>query len=90
MVNTSGSIDFCCSQTQFRGDDGKSDINKTTLKQVWNGKDMRDIRMAMIQGEEVSSCKHCYPQEEVGKKSRDKCTTKNGKDELVKMQYINV
>ena len=72
MVNTSGSIDFCCiaKPSVLRGDDGKIlDINKTTLKQAWNGKDMRDIRMAMMQGEEVSSCKHCYLQEEVGKKS---------------------
>jgi hypothetical protein len=72
MVNTSGSIDFCCiaKPSVLRGDDGKIlDISKTTLKEAWNGKDMRDIRMAMLQGERVESCKHCYLQEEVGKKS---------------------
>lgn len=72
MVNTSGSIDFCCiaKPSVLRSEDGKIlDINSTTLKQAWNGKDMRDIRMTMMQGEQVSSCKHCYLQEEVGKKS---------------------
>jgi organic radical activating enzyme len=72
MVNTSGSIDFCCiaKPSVLRGDDGKIlDISSTTLKEAWNGKDMRDIRMAMMQGERVESCKHCYLQEDVGKKS---------------------
>lgn len=72
MVNTSGSIDFCCiaKPSVLRGEDGKIlDISSTTLKEAWNGNDMRDIRSAMLQGERIDSCKHCYLQEEVGKKS---------------------
>lgn len=72
MVNTTGSIDFCCiaKPSQLRDQDGKKlDINTTSLAEAWNSQDMRDIRQAMLDGKKVSSCKHCYLQEEVGKKS---------------------
>jgi MoaA/NifB/PqqE/SkfB family radical SAM enzyme len=72
MVNTSGSIDFCCiaKPSVLRDQDGKIlDISTTTLKEAWNSDAMKDLRLGMIQGEQISSCKHCYLQEEVGKKS---------------------
>lgn len=72
MVNTSGSIDFCCiaKPSVLRGEDNKIlDISTTSLSDAWNGRDMRAIRKSMLAGEKISSCKHCYLQEEVGKTS---------------------
>jgi organic radical activating enzyme len=72
MVNTTGSIDFCCiaKPSQLRNEKGKTlDVSTTNLRDAWNGKDMRAIRQAMLDGKQVEGCKHCYLQEEVGKKS---------------------
>jgi organic radical activating enzyme len=72
MVNTSGSIDYCCiaKPSVLRGDDGKIlDIGKTTLKEAWNSKDMKRLREGMINGEFIKGCEHCYMQERVGKTS---------------------
>jgi sulfatase maturation enzyme AslB (radical SAM superfamily) len=42
------------------------DLNKSTLKEVWNGKMFRDARIKMLRGEEVDNCQHCYKEEAVG------------------------
>jgi organic radical activating enzyme len=90
MVNTSGSIDFCCiaKPSVLRDEDNKIlDISRTTLRDAWNGRDMRDIRSAMLAGKSIDSCKHCYLQEEVGKISfrqmhNDEWTNRIGAEEI--------
>ena len=51
LVNTSGSIDFCCiaKPSVLRDQDGKIlDISTTTLKDAWNSDAMKDLRLGMI------------------------------------------
>jgi glutamate-1-semialdehyde 2,1-aminomutase len=44
-------------------------IKDQFVKEAWNSQDMRDIRLAMINGEKVEGCSTCYLQEESGRMS---------------------
>lgn len=74
MVNTDTTIRYCCmvkgNDNKIRKPDGKTfTIKDQFVKEAWNSKDMRDIRLAMINGERVEGCSTCYLQEESGRLS---------------------
>jgi MoaA/NifB/PqqE/SkfB family radical SAM enzyme len=60
---TDGTALLCC---VAKSHPNKSDLNGSTIKQVWNGKMFRDARLKMLRGEEVDNCHSCYAEEAVG------------------------
>ncbi len=60
---TDGTALLCCVASAHPNPE---DLNKSTLKEVWNGKMFRDARLKMLAGEEVPNCQHCYKEEAVG------------------------
>ena len=100
MVNTSGTLNYCCIAKPGILRDEKQrqlTLGNSTLQEGWNSPRMKELRLGMIQGEQISSCKHCYLQEEVGKKSfrqmhNDEWERRIGADaihERVKASYDN-
>lgn len=64
---TDGTALLCC---VAKSHPNPSDLNESTIKQVWNGKMFRDARLKMLRGEEVDNCHSCYAEEAVGKIGR--------------------
>jgi organic radical activating enzyme len=60
---TDGTALLCC---VAKSHPNPSDLNGSTMKQVWNGKMFRDARLKMLRGEEVDNCHSCYAEEAVG------------------------
>ena len=60
---TDGTALLCC---VAKSHPNKSDLNESTIKEVWNGKMFRDARLKMLRGEEVDNCHSCYAEEAVG------------------------
>lgn len=60
---TDGTALLCC---VAKSHPNPSDLNGSTIKEVWNGKMFRDARLKMLRGEEVDNCHSCYAEEAVG------------------------
>ena len=54
-------VRLCCS-----ADGNIGSLNNNTLKELWNGEEMKKSRLAMLKGEKVDACHRCYEQEESG------------------------
>lgn len=55
--------------------------DRHSLEEIWNSDQMRDIRRAMVEGEEVPGCKECYENERTGgtsMRTRDNQTWEQG------------
>jgi len=70
-IHMSGSFRFCCATNDNINDsnDNRYNINNTSLEQVWNSEHVRNTRLKMIAGEEISECIKCVEQESRGYKS---------------------
>ena len=42
------------------------DLNKQSLKEVWNGEKMKELRLRMLNGKKSRECMKCYDQEKSG------------------------
>ena len=42
------------------------DLNKQSLKEVWDGDKMKEMRIRMLNGEKSKECRKCYDQEQSG------------------------
>jgi len=62
---TDGSALLCC---VARNDLGLN-LNEVSLAEAWNSKPVRDARLRMLRGKEVSSCRRCYQEEAAGYRS---------------------
>ena len=72
MVNTSSTYNFCCitQQNVLKDDTGNTlTAKKNTPHEAWNSKTIRDVRKAMVNGEQLPICKTCWLQESIGKES---------------------
>ncbi len=74
MVNTDTTVRYCCMVKGSYNKIKKSDNSVYTckdnfIKDAWNSQDMRDIRKAMIKGDEIEGCSVCYLQEKSGRTS---------------------
>ena len=72
MVNTDATVRYCCmvkgALNKIKKPDGTVyTINEPFIKEAWNSKDMQDIRMAMVSGQQVEGCSTCYLQEASGR-----------------------
>ena len=72
MVNTSSTYNFCCitQQNVLKDDTGNTlTAKKNTPHEAWNSKTIRDVRKAMVNGEQLPICRTCWLQESIGKES---------------------
>lgn len=87
MLNTDSFMRFCCIAQGpgaiLRNEKNeKYQVGSQNISEAWNSESMKDVRRAMIMGETVEACKHCYMQEEVGKKSFRHMMTEEWKNRL--------
>ena len=54
-------VRLCCS-----ADGNIGSLNENTLKELWNSEEMKESRLAMLNGERVKACHRCYEQEKSG------------------------
>lgn len=59
-TKTAGEIKPCCRAKSI------SNIKTETLKEAWNNKEMRELRLALLKGEKPSICNTCWRHEEQG------------------------
>ena len=74
MVNTDTTIRYCCmvkgAYNKIKKPDGTFYTCKDDfIKEAWNSQDMKDIRIAMIEGKRIEGCTVCYDQEANGRTS---------------------
>jgi MoaA/NifB/PqqE/SkfB family radical SAM enzyme len=74
MVNTDTTIRYCCmvkgAYNKLKKPDGTFYSCKDNfISEAWNSQDMRDIRLAMIEGKRIEGCSVCYDQEANGRTS---------------------
>ena len=74
MVNTDTTIRYCCmvkgAYNKIKKPDGTFYSCKDNfISEAWNSQDMRDIRLAMIEGKKIEGCSVCYDQEANGRTS---------------------
>lgn len=74
MVNTDTTVRYCCMVKGSYNKIKKPDNSVYTCKDnfindAWNSNDMRNIRKAMIKGDEIEGCSVCYLQEKSGRTS---------------------
>jgi pyruvate-formate lyase-activating enzyme len=74
MVNTDTTIRYCCmvkgAYNKIKKPDGTFYSCKDNfISEAWNSQDMRDIRLAMIEGKRIEGCTVCYDQEANGRTS---------------------
>ena len=64
-MNADGSSHPCC-LTDFSVAKPLGDCNTTSLEEIWNSEDMRQLRNNMLIGQASESCNKCYEQEANG------------------------
>ena len=72
-IHMSGSLRFCCATNDNILDPKghRYNINNTSLENVWNSEHVRNTRLKMIAGEEITECTKCVEQESRGYASMD-------------------
>ena len=67
--NTEGSVKLCCSITEnihVADGDGELNFGVHSIEDIWYGKYMTDIRMAMLKNEKPEACNVCWKLEDMG------------------------
>ncbi len=69
-ILSDGTAKPCCAFRRCIEKNGISlSIYKNTIDEIWNSKDMRDIRRSMVEGRPVGACNYCYNHEREGLRS---------------------
>jgi MoaA/NifB/PqqE/SkfB family radical SAM enzyme len=74
MINSDTTVRYCCmvkgAHNKIKKPDGTFYTCKDNfIKEAWNSQDMKDIRLAMIDGKKIEGCSVCYEQEANGRTS---------------------
>lgn len=64
FVSPNGDTYPCCGFDYAKESVGNT--NKNTMKEIWNGNAMREIRLNMLNNQAVAGCNRCYEQEGSG------------------------
>ncbi len=63
-VTQSGNVTPCC-----RINAPLSNVNREGIREIWDGRAMRDLRLKFLSGERIPLCKACHDHEDVGAES---------------------
>ena len=77
-----GSVFPCC---MYEIEKPVGNVRSDTLKGIWNGDELREVRRKMIAGETVEGCRRCMEHENVGLKSLRHHTNDRWGNRLPKM-----
>jgi len=66
-MEPSGEVKPCCMPKTLEGIIG--DLRNNTLEEIWNCKDLKQLRLNMLAGEKSNICNTCYILEEAGSNS---------------------
>ena len=71
-INTDGSCKACCmmSENYFDDNDNPLNVKDNTFTEIANSKTRKKIIKAFNKGKKHPACKHCWSEEEAGKKSK--------------------
>lgn len=64
-VEPNGRVFPCCGTT-YTDDSALGDASKQNLKDIWNGPQLRSIRLNMLNDRPTAACERCYEQESSG------------------------
>lgn len=65
FVSHYGTVVPCCI-TPWEKDQALGDINSQTVQEIWNGKEIGELRIKMLQDKQDKRCWQCYENERVG------------------------
>ncbi|WP_159082409.1 SPASM domain-containing protein [Paragemmobacter aquarius] len=69
-VMPSGQVKPCCAYTTpIQKDGAPMSVYEHSLEEIWNSRDMRDLRRDLSNGKPAKGCSYCYRQEASGMKS---------------------
>ena len=71
-ISTNGDMNACCVATKPFGN-----INSTSLREVWNGKEINDFRQKLYSNIKDKRCSYCYLKEASGGSSLRQISNKN-------------
>jgi len=83
-IEPSSAVKPCCESTQIIGD-----CSKSTLKEIWNSPEIKDIRSNMLSGIPVSTCDNCYKKESLGRDSLRKSINRTYVDKIHKLDITD-
>src|ERR1022692_1907398 len=62
FVSQNGTVVPCC-LTPWEKEQALGDINEKTVEEIWNGAEIRELRLKMLRDEKDSLCWQCYDSE---------------------------
>ena len=71
-AQTDGNISPCCMSSVHDGNELGNLRDNPDLLEAWNSKNMKALRLNMLQGKKSSICDNCYAHEKIGKFSERK------------------
>lgn len=81
-----GTVYPCC---MARPDGSLGSTKNSTLKEIWNGEPMRELRLSMLNDEPSSMCRRCYELERNGMMTLRKASTNNFQHHFDKTEKTN-
>lgn len=66
-----GVVQLCCRALKILGTSEKPlSLGRHSLDEIWNGPEMRQIRLSMLKGEKLPECQNCWSEEKNRKRSK--------------------
>lgn len=63
FVDTNGAVWPCC---QAKSNDPLGNVQKDSIKDIWNSESYKQMRLKMLKGEKCNECTTCYTEEDRG------------------------
>jgi radical SAM protein with 4Fe4S-binding SPASM domain len=65
-ISPNGDVPACC--TMINSEDiVLGNINDNSLEEIWNSKQIKNIRLKMLEGKKIKECSRCHHQEKINK-----------------------
>ena len=66
-----GAVQLCCRSPKTLKDTKKNlSLGSNSLEEIWNGTDMKAVRLSMLKGEKLPECQNCWVEEQNKKTSK--------------------
>ena len=84
MIAPSGQVTPCCESNLLLGN-----ASNISLKEIWNSKNYRQLRLDMLAGKSITSCQGCYANEELGRDSLRQAINRSMAHQVAKTQLTD-
>ena len=69
-----GAVQLCCRSLKILRESSDTakplSLGHHSLEEIWNGSEMREIRLSMLKGKKLLECQNCWDEEKHGKRSK--------------------